>query len=268
MVALLFRTLDAFRIFDSIFIMTAGANGTESVSFLAYRQTIARVEIGLGSAVSVLLFLAVVLIAFGFIKGFKVDLSQARGETLMSTREKAWWWIGGRGHRALLPVPDRLDRLAVVQGAGGHRQRAVPADRARRGRTTTTILTGTRERPVPAGAAQLVRHLPHRDGISCILAMFAAYAIARLDFPGKRLILSTALGVAIFPVISIVTPLFNLWRQIGLYDTWLGPDHPVPVADAADLDLDACRRSSARSRGRWSRPRRSTAPPPGRRSAR
>ena len=58
--------------------------------------------------------------------------------------------------------------------------------------------------------------------ISCILAMFAAYAIARLDFPGKKLILGTALGVAIFPVISIVTPLFNLWRNIGLYDTWPG----------------------------------------------
>jgi multiple sugar transport system permease protein len=80
MVALLFRSLDAFRIFDSIFVMTAGANGTESVSFLAYRQTIARVEIGLGSAVSVLLFLCVVLIAFAFIKGFKIDLAQARGE--------------------------------------------------------------------------------------------------------------------------------------------------------------------------------------------
>jgi multiple sugar transport system permease protein len=80
MVALLFRTLDAFRVFDSIFVMTAGANGTESVSFLAYRQTISRVEIGLGSAVSVLLFICVVLLAFGFIKGFKVDLSQARGE--------------------------------------------------------------------------------------------------------------------------------------------------------------------------------------------
>jgi len=80
MVAVLFRSLDAFRIFDTIFIMTAGANGTESVSFLAYRQTIARLEIGLGSAVSVLLFLCVVLIAVGFIKGFKVDLSQARGE--------------------------------------------------------------------------------------------------------------------------------------------------------------------------------------------
>jgi multiple sugar transport system permease protein len=80
MVALLFRTLDAFRVFDTIFIMTNGANGTESVSFLAYRQTIARLEIGLGSALSVLLFLCVVLIAFMFIKLFKVDLSQARGE--------------------------------------------------------------------------------------------------------------------------------------------------------------------------------------------
>ncbi|MCW2741142.1 MAG: binding-protein-dependent transport system inner rane component [Blastococcus sp.] len=80
MVALLFRSPDAFRVFDSIYIMTGGANGTESVSFLAYRQTIARLEIGLGSAVSVLLFIVVVLIAFVFIKGFKVDLAQARGE--------------------------------------------------------------------------------------------------------------------------------------------------------------------------------------------
>jgi multiple sugar transport system permease protein len=58
--------------------------------------------------------------------------------------------------------------------------------------------------------------------IAVVLATLAAYAIARLDFPGKRLILTTALGVSIFPVISLVTPLFNLWRNIGLYDTWLG----------------------------------------------
>lgn len=80
MVAVLFRTLDAFRVFDNIFIMTNGANGTESVSFLAYRQTISRLEIGLGSAVSVLLFVCVVLISVLFVKGFKVDLAQARGE--------------------------------------------------------------------------------------------------------------------------------------------------------------------------------------------
>ncbi|GEA85454.1 MAG: carbohydrate ABC transporter permease [Cellulomonas sp.] len=58
--------------------------------------------------------------------------------------------------------------------------------------------------------------------VAVVLATLAAYAIARLDFRGKKLILTTALGVSIFPVISIVTPLFNLWRNIGLYDTWLG----------------------------------------------
>ncbi|MDQ0424399.1 carbohydrate ABC transporter permease [Cellulomonas iranensis] len=75
MVALLFRTLDAFRIFDNIFIMTNGAAGTESVAFLAYRQTIQRLEIGIGSAVSVLLTIAVALIALMFVKGFKVNLA-------------------------------------------------------------------------------------------------------------------------------------------------------------------------------------------------
>jgi multiple sugar transport system permease protein len=80
MVALLFRTLDAYRIFDTIFIMTGGAERTESVSFLTYRQTISRTALGMGSAVSVLLFLSVVLIAAAFIRGFKVDLSRVRGD--------------------------------------------------------------------------------------------------------------------------------------------------------------------------------------------
>ena len=80
MVALLFRTLDAWRIFDNPFIMTAGANKTETLSFLAYRQNVTLVNLGMGSAISVLLFLTVVLIAFIFIKGFRTDLSQVRGE--------------------------------------------------------------------------------------------------------------------------------------------------------------------------------------------
>jgi multiple sugar transport system permease protein len=79
MVALLFRVVDAFRIFDNVFIMTAGAEGTETVSILAYRQTISRTELGLGSAVSVLLFLSVVLICTIFIKLFRTDLARVRG---------------------------------------------------------------------------------------------------------------------------------------------------------------------------------------------
>ncbi|SJN34557.1 Binding-protein-dependent transport systems inner membrane component [Micrococcus lylae] len=58
--------------------------------------------------------------------------------------------------------------------------------------------------------------------VAVVLATLCAYAIARLDFPGKRLVLTVSLMVSMFPVISLVTPLFNVWRTIGLYDTWLG----------------------------------------------
>ncbi len=80
LVALLFRTLDAFRIFDTIFIQTSGANGTESVSILGYNVLINRVNLGLGSAVSVLIFFAVILIAAFFIKVLGASTAQQRGE--------------------------------------------------------------------------------------------------------------------------------------------------------------------------------------------
>lgn len=80
MVAVLFRALDAFRIFDNIFVMTRGAQDTESSSFLTYRQVIEQMQLGMGSALSVLLFLTVLLLAFGIVKLFRVDLAQARGE--------------------------------------------------------------------------------------------------------------------------------------------------------------------------------------------
>ena len=80
MVALLFRTLDAWRIFDNPFVMTRGANNTETISFLAYRQNVTLVNLGMGSAISVMLFLTVVAIAWIFVKGFKTDLSQVRGD--------------------------------------------------------------------------------------------------------------------------------------------------------------------------------------------
>ena len=70
LVALLFRTLDAFRIFDTIYIFNQGAQGTESISMLNYSTLLNRLNLGLGSAVSVLLFLLVALIALVFIKGF------------------------------------------------------------------------------------------------------------------------------------------------------------------------------------------------------
>jgi multiple sugar transport system permease protein len=81
LVALLFRTLDAFRVFDTVFIQTRGAQDTETVSILGYNVLINRVNLGLGSAISVLIFIAVILIAVLFVKGFGASTAQQTGDT-------------------------------------------------------------------------------------------------------------------------------------------------------------------------------------------
>jgi multiple sugar transport system permease protein len=68
MVAVLFRTLDAFRIYDAAFIISRGANNTETVSILGYNQLVNRLNLGLGSAVAILIFISVMLIAFIFFR--------------------------------------------------------------------------------------------------------------------------------------------------------------------------------------------------------
>ena len=80
LVALLFRTLDAFRIFDAVYLQTRGAAGTETVSIVGYHALITRLNLGLGSAVSVLIFLCVVVIAVLFVKGFGTHLARREDE--------------------------------------------------------------------------------------------------------------------------------------------------------------------------------------------
>jgi multiple sugar transport system permease protein len=75
LVALLFRTLDAFRIFDTVYVQTGGAQGTETVSIVGYHALVTRLNLGLGSAVSVLIFGCVVAIAVLFVRGFGASFS-------------------------------------------------------------------------------------------------------------------------------------------------------------------------------------------------
>ena len=139
----------------------------------------------------------------------------------MSRKEKNWWIVAG-----VLIVIYALFPVAWIVSLSFK----APSDLAN-GQFLPTDATSENYKGIFTGAGGdlFLPALRNSFGIcliataiSCFLAMFAAYAIARLDFRGKRIILSTALAVAIFPVISIVTPLFNLWRQIGLYDTWPG----------------------------------------------
>jgi multiple sugar transport system permease protein len=139
----------------------------------------------------------------------------------MSTRERNLWLVGGAAVviYALFPVAwiVSISLKAPSDLANGQ---FLPS--AVSWGNYKNILTGTASDLFLPALRNSFGICLIATALSCLLAMFAAYAIARLDFPGKKLILSTALGVAIFPVISIVTPLFNLWRQIGLYDTWPG----------------------------------------------
>lgn len=80
LIALLFRTLDAFRIFDTVFIQTRGAQNTETVSMLGYNTLIVSLNLGLGSAVSVLIFIGMLIISVLFVKGFGASLTK-RGNT-------------------------------------------------------------------------------------------------------------------------------------------------------------------------------------------
>jgi multiple sugar transport system permease protein len=139
----------------------------------------------------------------------------------MSRREKTWWIIAG-----VLIVGYALAPIAWIVSLSFK----APSDLAN-GQFLPTDASMDNYWLILTGAASdlFLPALRNSFGIcliataiSCLLSMFAAYAIARLDFPGKKFILGTALAVAIFPVISIVTPLFNLWRNIGLYDTWPG----------------------------------------------
>jgi multiple sugar transport system permease protein len=58
--------------------------------------------------------------------------------------------------------------------------------------------------------------------IAVVIGAMAAYAVARLEFPGKRMLIGATLLISMFPAISLVTPLFNIERRIGLFDTWPG----------------------------------------------
>jgi len=75
LVALLFRTLDAFRIFDTVYVQTRGGQGTETISILAYQALIVRLNLGLGSAVSVLIFLGALALALLYLAALRPALS-------------------------------------------------------------------------------------------------------------------------------------------------------------------------------------------------
>ncbi len=139
----------------------------------------------------------------------------------MSGRTRFWWWVG-----AVVIFVYCLFPVAWIISVS----LKAPSDLDNGAFLPTKVSWQNYQLILTGGASDLfLPALRNSVGIcliatfiAVVLAALCAYAIARLDFPGKAFVLGTSLAVAMFPVISIVTPLFNIWRSIGLYDTWPG----------------------------------------------
>jgi len=138
-----------------------------------------------------------------------------------TSKETALWTIGifVVGFYALIPVV-WLVSLSLKTPATVSDKKFIPQELTLD--NYTTLFEGGFDSPLLRPLINSVVIALIATTIAVTLASFTAYAIARLDFPGKNVILAGALAIAMFPAISVVGPLFDMWRALGLYDTYLG----------------------------------------------
>ena len=270
LVALLFRTLDAFRIFDNIYVLTGGANDTGSVSILGYDNLFKAFNLGLGSAISVLIFL------IG--GGDRVHLHQALRR------------VGARRGRGRSPMTERvsarprdgLDRrqrpgrrsTRCSRCCGSCRLSLKPTSTVKDGKLIPSQVTFDNYKGIFPGNI-FTSALVNSIGIGLITTVIAvvvggmaAYAIARLTFPGKRVLVGRRAADRDVPAdLAGDTDLQHRAQDRAVRHV-ARPDHSRTSPSRCRWRSTPCRRSSRRSHGIWRRRRRWTAPRPARRSAR
>jgi multiple sugar transport system permease protein len=136
----------------------------------------------------------------------------------VTSRHKIWWAIGGLliVLYSLVPVA-WIVSLSFKKGDDINNKKFLPSEWSLDNYRTvfdTSLFTSALRNSIGISLIATT--------ISVTLATFAAYAIARLQFRGKKLVLTTALAIALFPTIALVGPLFDMWRSLGIYDTWIG----------------------------------------------
>jgi multiple sugar transport system permease protein len=136
----------------------------------------------------------------------------------MRRRKNLWWVLGGLliVVYTMLPVA-WIVSLSFKRGDDINNQKFLPSEWSLDNYRTvfdTNLFTSALRNSIGISLIATT--------VSVVLATFAAYAIARLEFKGKKLVLSTALAIAMFPTVALVGPLFDMWRSLGIYDTWLG----------------------------------------------
>ena len=233
LVALLFRTLDAFRVFDNIYVLTSGANDTSSVSIVAYNNLIRGLNLGIGSTMAVLIFITIAIIAFIFVKLFGAaapgeERRPMSAQTETTGKKVSWAAVNVIVLLyAFIPVVWIIS-LSLKGGDTLNDGKFLP------GNPTTEAYTTIFKND------DFLRALINSIGI-CLISTFvalvlgtmAAYAIARLDFPGKQPIVAMSLLISMFPQIALVTPLFKIETSDRDLRHLARPDHALHHLRAA-----------------------------------
>ncbi|HKE76319.1 MAG TPA: carbohydrate ABC transporter permease [Acidimicrobiales bacterium] len=137
---------------------------------------------------------------------------------MTARRKKLYWALGGLGIIVYTMIPVLwIVSLSFKQGDDINNQKFLPTHWTLDNYRTvfdTSLFTSALRNSIGISLIATT--------ISVVLATLAAYAIARLNFRGKKLVLSTALAIAMFPTVALVGPLFDMWRSLGIYDTWIG----------------------------------------------
>ena len=217
LVALIFRTLDAFRVFDLIYALTGGGPGTstEPIALYTFNALLQNLQFGYGSALSVIVF----LITFGLAmatSGFSARTSRRRDREARRSggrrwRWRSWWWPApfpstGRSSASFTPEARLFQDPSLLP-------RQLVLDHYRALFTQRNFWVPIRNSLIVAGTTTAF----------CVgVGSLCAYALARLQFRGKAPLLGFILAVGMFPQISVVSPLYMLLRSLRLINTYPG----------------------------------------------
>ena len=251
LVAMIFRTLDALRIFDLPYVLTGGSNGTTTLSLIAHQELTANRLIGYGSALSVLTFIIVMAVSFIYIRTGEATSDRWRrrvdealvGVVAPGTGVREGEKERGEARAAGAPRPTaQLGPPAAHGDRGGLHLHLLPVPLLLADQRVTEDRLGplaVRTFSLPSPTLDNYDSIFKNDNftsalknsvivttVTTILALIVARSPPTpwrlLRFKRKFLILAPILSISTFPAIAIAALIFKLWTDIGLYDTRIG----------------------------------------------
>ena len=221
LVAVIFRGLDALRVFDVIYVLTGNNENTASMSVYARQQLVENADVGYGSTAATCLFL-VVAHRHGARRHRRPGECQRQRRRPMNARSHPrprGLLRADRRHHLLRRVPLLLGDRLVAE----NRQRASsPSSPSRPIRASRTIVTLFAEQPFARNILNSLIVATVATAVSLFLAVTAAYALGRVQFRGRAAMLFAILSVSMFPQIAVLSGMFELIRLLGLYNTLTG----------------------------------------------